>query len=87
MHDPLVEWVPKNAKSGAEEQENAMARDAMATIEGDPHAVSPLNVVFNIATCCQYSAWEQCAPLRVYRFGIGLLVPDQLGPELWVLEQ
>lgn len=35
MHDPLVEWVPKNAKSGAEEQENAMARDAMATIEGN----------------------------------------------------
>ncbi|KAA6417036.1 MAG: serine threonine- kinase ATR-like, partial [Trebouxia sp. A1-2] len=34
VHDPLVEWVPKNAKSGAEEQENAMARDAMATIEG-----------------------------------------------------
>ena len=35
VHDPLVEWVPKNAKSGAEEQENAMARDAMATIEGN----------------------------------------------------
>ena len=35
VHDPLVEWVPKNAKSGAEEQENAMARDAMATIEGE----------------------------------------------------
>lgn len=35
VHDPLVEWVPKNPKSGAEEQENAMARDAMATIEGD----------------------------------------------------
>lgn len=35
VHDPLVEWVPKNAKSGAEEGENAMARDAMATIEGD----------------------------------------------------
>ena len=34
VHDPLVEWVPKNAKSGAEEQENAMAREAMATIEG-----------------------------------------------------
>lgn len=34
VHDPLVEWAPKNAKSGAEEQENAMARDAMATIEG-----------------------------------------------------
>jgi len=34
VHDPLVEWVPKNANSGAEEQENAMARDAMATIEG-----------------------------------------------------
>lgn len=39
VHDPLVEWVPKNAKNGAEEQENAMARDAMATIEGDLHAV------------------------------------------------
>ena len=35
VHDPLVEWVPKNVKSGAEEQENAMARDAMATIEGE----------------------------------------------------
>ena len=35
VHDPLVEWVPKNAKSGVEEQENAMARDAMATIEGE----------------------------------------------------
>lgn len=34
VHDPLVEWVPKNAKSNADEQENAMARDAMATIEG-----------------------------------------------------
>ena len=38
VHDPLVEWAPKNPKGGAEEQENAMARDAMATIEGDcPH--------------------------------------------------
>lgn len=36
VHDPLVEWVPKNAKSHADEQENAMARDAMATIEGIP---------------------------------------------------
>ena len=43
VHDPLVEWVPKNAKSGAEEQENAMARDAMATIEGQyHHTITPL---------------------------------------------
>ena len=34
VHDPLVEWVPKHSKSSADEQENAMARDAMATIEG-----------------------------------------------------
>ena len=70
VHDPLVEWVPKNAKSGAEEQENAMARDAMATIEGDLHAVTDLNVVCSVATCCQYLAWEQCAPLHVYWFGL-----------------
>lgn len=64
MHDPLVEWLPKNAKSGAEEQENAMARDAMATIEGDlplPLAlplplpiVTALDEVSSIATCWQY---------------------------------
>lgn len=58
VHDPLVEWVPKNAKSGAEEQENAMARDAMATIEGDLLAAIPLNPVFIVATCCQYLTWE-----------------------------
>ena len=40
VHDPLVEWVPKNAKGGAEEQENAMARDAMATIEGQQSMIS-----------------------------------------------
>ena len=45
VHDPLVEWVPKNAKSGAEEQENAMARDAMATIEGNWQALDLLDVL------------------------------------------
>ena len=65
-----MEWIPKNAKSGAEEQENAMARDAMATIEGDLHAVIALNMVFTVAERFQYSAWEQCAPLQLYWFGL-----------------
>lgn len=45
VHDPLVEWVPKNAKSGAEEQENAMARDAMATIEGQHQHTNHISCV------------------------------------------
>jgi len=46
VHDPLVEWVPKNAKSGAEEQENAMARDAMATIEGETPSFDHVPLLF-----------------------------------------
>lgn len=57
VHDPLVEWVPKNAKSNADEQENAMARDAMATIEGTlEHSLRLHDCILTFAVAAMTSA-------------------------------
>ena len=67
VHDPLVEWAPKNAKGGVEEQENAMARDAMATIEGKSGANKRKEMQWLRITFCALNMTSKLRKFSAFR--------------------